>query len=62
VCSIDVIWSGILNQYLMDLRPHIASDLFSQYPVVVASYTVGDKLVAVPHHAYVGVCFVAMIF
>ena len=37
VCSIDVIWSGILNQYLMDLKPYFATDLSSQYPVVVAS-------------------------
>ncbi len=54
VCSIDVIWPGILNPYLMDLKPHFATELFSQHPVVVASYTVGDKLVAIPHHAYVG--------
>jgi trehalose/maltose transport system substrate-binding protein len=57
VCSIDVIWSGILNQYLMDLKPYFATELSSQDPVVVASYTVGDKLVAIPHHAYVGVLF-----
>ena len=55
VCSIDVIWSGILNQYLMDLKPDFAAELSSHHPVVVASYSVGDKLVAVPHHAYVGV-------
>src|SRR5262245_11856110 len=55
VCSIDVIWAGILNPYLMDLKPHFGKELFSQYPVVVASYTVGDKQVAIPHHAYVGV-------
>jgi trehalose/maltose transport system substrate-binding protein len=55
VCSIDVIWSGILNQYLMDLKPYFATELFSQHPVVLASYRVGDKLVAIPHHAYVGV-------
>jgi trehalose/maltose transport system substrate-binding protein len=55
VYGIDVIWSGILNQYLMDLKPYFAAELSSQDPVVVASYTVGDKLVAVPRHAYVGV-------
>jgi trehalose/maltose transport system substrate-binding protein len=54
VFSIDVVWSGILGQYLRDLRPYFAADLSSQSPVVVASYTLGDKLVAVPHHAYVG--------
>jgi len=55
--SIDVIWSGMLNEYLMDLRPYFAAELATQDPVVVASYTVGDKLVAVPHHAYVGALF-----
>ena len=57
VCCINVIWSGILNQYLMDLKPHFAAELPSQDKVVVASYTVGEKLVAIPHHAYVGVLF-----
>ena len=55
VCGIDVIWSGILNQYLMDLKAYFATEIPSQYPVVVANYTVGDKLVAMPRHAYVGV-------
>jgi trehalose/maltose transport system substrate-binding protein len=55
VYGIDVIWSGIFNQYLMDLKPYFSTELSSQYPVVVASYTVGDKVVAIPRHAYVGV-------
>jgi trehalose/maltose transport system substrate-binding protein len=55
VVSIDVIWSGILNQYLMDLRPYFGTEISSENPVLAASYTVGDKLVAVPHHAYLGV-------
>jgi trehalose/maltose transport system substrate-binding protein len=55
VYGIDVIWSGMLNEYLMDLKPYSVADLSSQAPVVVASYTVGDKLVAIPRHAYVGV-------
>jgi trehalose/maltose transport system substrate-binding protein len=57
VCGIDVIWSALLEPYLIDLRPHFADELSSRDPVMVASYTVGDKLVAVPHHAYVGVLF-----
>ena len=39
----------------MDLKPYFAEELASQYPVVVASYSVGDKVVAIPRHAYVGV-------
>jgi trehalose/maltose transport system substrate-binding protein len=55
VYGIDVIWSGIFNRYFLDLKPYLAAELSSQYPVVAASYTVGDKLVAIPRHAYVGV-------
>ena len=55
VYGIDVIWSGILNQYLLDLKPYFPAEVSSQYPVVAASYTVGNKLVAIPRHAYVGV-------
>jgi trehalose/maltose transport system substrate-binding protein len=55
VYGIDVIWSGIFNQYLLDLKPYFATELSSEYPVVAASYTVGDKVVAIPRHAYVGV-------
>src|SRR5580704_5548734 len=57
VVSIDVIWSGILNPYLMDLKPYFAEQVSSQNPVVLASYTVGDKLVAIPHHAYISVLY-----
>jgi trehalose/maltose transport system substrate-binding protein len=55
--SIDVIWSAMLGQYLMDLKPYFAAELSSQNPAVLSSYTVGDKVVAIPHHDYVGVLF-----
>jgi trehalose/maltose transport system substrate-binding protein len=54
VYGIDVIWSGIFSKYLMDLKPYFATEILSQYPVVAASYAVGDKLVAMPRHAYAG--------
>ncbi len=57
VVSIDVIWSGILNQYLLDLKPYFGGELSSENPVVLASYTVHDKLVAVPHHAYISILY-----
>jgi trehalose/maltose transport system substrate-binding protein len=55
VYGIDVIWSGIFSQYFLDLKPDFAAELSSQHPVVAASYTLAGKLVAIPHHAYVGV-------
>ena len=57
VVSIDVIWSGMLSPYLMDLKPYFAAELSTEDPVVMASYTVDSKVVAVPRHAYVGVLF-----
>src|SRR5215813_3942219 len=38
--SIDVIWSGVLTQSLMNLKPYFASELSSQSPAVLSSYTV----------------------
>jgi len=57
VVSIDVIWTGILAQYLTNLKPYLSVELSNQDPVVLASYTVGDEVLAAPHHAYVGVLF-----
>lgn len=55
--SIDVIWSAMLSQYLMDLKPYFATELSWQGSAVLSSYTVGDKVVAIPHHAYVGILY-----
>jgi trehalose/maltose transport system substrate-binding protein len=57
VVSIDVIWAGMLAQYLKDLKPYFGAELASQDPELLASYTVGDEVLAIPHHAYVGVLF-----
>jgi trehalose/maltose transport system substrate-binding protein len=55
VLGIDVIWAGILSQYLMDLKPYFSSDLPSASPEILANYTVDGKVLAIPHHAYMGV-------
>jgi trehalose/maltose transport system substrate-binding protein len=57
VYGVDVVWPGILSPYLLDLRPYFGGDLAAQYPVVAASYTVDDKVVAVPRRVYVGALF-----
>lgn len=57
VFSIDVIWSGVLSQYLLDLKPHFAQELAVQNPLVMESYTVDGKVVAIPHHAYVSALY-----
>jgi trehalose/maltose transport system substrate-binding protein len=55
VYGIDVIWPRILNEYLVDLRPHFGAELASQDRELVANYTVKDKLVEVPYHADIGI-------
>jgi trehalose/maltose transport system substrate-binding protein len=37
VLGVDVIWSGVLSQYLMDLKPYFPTDLFSESPEILAS-------------------------
>jgi trehalose/maltose transport system substrate-binding protein len=55
VLGIDVVWAGILNQYLMDLKPYFAADLAATSPAILASYTADHKVLGIPHHAYMGV-------
>ena len=57
VYAIDVIWPGMLNQYLVDLKPYFASQLRSENREVLANYTVQDQLAAMPYHAHTGVLF-----
>lgn len=57
VVSIDVIWSAILNPYLLDLTPYFGAEVSSLNPVLRASYSVGDKLVAIPNHAYISILY-----
>src|SRR5215813_12952680 len=55
VLGIDVIWPGILGDYLIDLRPDFATELSSQDPQLVSSYTVHNRVIAMPYHTHVGV-------
>lgn len=57
VVSIDVIWPAILSQFLVDLRPYLSQEISTQDAVVVESYTVDGRAVAIPHHTYVGILF-----
>src|ERR1700733_309018 len=57
VSGCDVIWPGVFNEKVMDLKPYLATELSSINADVVASYTVKGKLVAVPYHSDIGVLF-----
>ena len=55
VVGIDVIWPGMLKDQLIDLKPYFQSELAAMDPKLVANFTVGDNVVAVPYHTLVGV-------
>jgi trehalose/maltose transport system substrate-binding protein len=57
VYGIDVIWTRILNDYFIDLKPYFASEIASNFPAITASYSVDNKLVAVAYRADLGLLF-----
>jgi trehalose/maltose transport system substrate-binding protein len=57
VYGIDVIWTGILNEYFIDLMPYFASEIPAFFPVMVSSYTVDGKLVALQCRANIGLLY-----
>jgi trehalose/maltose transport system substrate-binding protein len=57
VYGIDVIWTRILNEYFIDLKPYFANEISRQFPVITAGYTVDNKLVALAYRADIGLLF-----
>src|SRR5262245_32057300 len=55
VYTVDVISSGMLADYFVDLRPEMASEIAAQDPNVVAPFSVGGKVVAIPYRMQLGV-------
>ena len=55
VYGIDVIWPGILSEYLVDLKPNFATESQASDPDLIANYTVKGRLVAMPYHSNTGV-------
>jgi trehalose/maltose transport system substrate-binding protein len=57
VLGIDVVWSGLLDDALLDLKPFFSSELSAAAPDLISSYTVKGSVVAVPYHPHVGVLY-----
>jgi trehalose/maltose transport system substrate-binding protein len=55
VLGVDLIWSGLLEDYLLDLRPYLATEISALEPELLSSYVVGHKVVAIPYQMQVGV-------
>ncbi|HUE43090.1 MAG TPA: extracellular solute-binding protein [Candidatus Sulfotelmatobacter sp.] len=54
VYGIDVIWPGMLSEYLVDLKPYVLAEPQPNDPELIANYTVKGRLVAMPYHSNVG--------
>jgi trehalose/maltose transport system substrate-binding protein len=57
VYGLDVIWPGMLAEYFIDLKPYFTNEISAHFPAIVTSYTVDNKLVALPHHGNVGLLY-----
>ena len=55
VLNIDVIWPGVLEPDLVDLRHDLADEINSLEPQLLQSYSAKGKLVAIPYTVQVGV-------
>jgi trehalose/maltose transport system substrate-binding protein len=55
VLNIDVIWPGVLEPDLVDLRHELPDEISSLEPQLLQSYTANGKLVAIPYTVQVGV-------
>jgi trehalose/maltose transport system substrate-binding protein len=57
VYGIDVIWTRILNEDFIDLKPYFPDGISGTFPTIRASYTVDNKLVARAYRADIGLLF-----
>jgi trehalose/maltose transport system substrate-binding protein len=57
VYTLDVIWPGMLHEKFIDLKPYFAEEISAAFPAIAASYTVDNKLVAVPYDANIGLLY-----
>jgi trehalose/maltose transport system substrate-binding protein len=54
VLGLDAVWSGILEQDLVDLRPSSAAEISQLRQELIPTYTIGGKLVAIPYRVQIG--------
>jgi trehalose/maltose transport system substrate-binding protein len=58
VVRIDVIWTGLLSQHLVDLKPHVPQDELGRFfKPLVRNNTVDGKLVALPWFTDAGILY-----
>ncbi len=55
VYYMDVVWPGLLADYMIDLKPSLEKESHALWPAAVQNHTVNGKLVAMPYNVEVGV-------
>jgi len=57
VYVIDVVWSGELRNYLLDLRPYLPRGLRDELPALCRDFTASDRISTLPFHLNVGMLY-----
>lgn len=58
VYVIDVIWPGVLSDYLLDLKPYVPQqEIAAHFPELIENNTVNGRLIALPSFLNEGVLF-----
>src|SRR5947209_18331112 len=47
----------MLGEYFVDLKPYFADQVCAQFPAIVTSYTVNNRLLAMPRTAGIGLLY-----
>jgi trehalose/maltose transport system substrate-binding protein len=47
--GVDTIWTGAMGDYLIDLQTYFASEISAEDPVIIESYRVHGKVIAMPN-------------
>jgi trehalose/maltose transport system substrate-binding protein len=55
VFYMDVVWPGLLADYMIDLKPSLEKEAQALWPAAVQHHTVNGRLVAMPYNVEVGV-------
>ena len=57
VIMVDVVWPGVIKDHLLDLKPYTKGAEKEHFPAIVASNTVGGKLLGMPWFTDAGLLF-----
>lgn len=57
VFAVDVVWPGLMAEYLVDLKPLFTKEVNDHFPAIVANDTVDGRLVALPYRTDMGLLF-----